>query len=120
MVDEYGSVDGIATLEDVLEEIVGDIWDESDLPSDELHETADGSLIVHARVDLRKLCSKLDIGWDPEIQTSTIGGLVTEILERIPVAGDEVSWNEHRIEVLRADKTHARLLRVRRNAKPAQ
>jgi len=120
VVDEYGSVDGIATLEDVLEEIVGDIWDESDLPSDEVHETPDGSLIVHARVDLRKLCTKLDIGWDPEIQASTIGGLVTEILERIPVAGDEVSWNGHRIEILRADKTHARLLRVRRDPNTAQ
>lgn len=120
LIDEYGSVDGIATLEDVLEEIVGDIWDESDLPSDEFHEVPDGSLIVHARVDLRKLCSRLEVGWDPEIQTTTIGGLVTEILERIPVAGDEVEWKKYRIEVLRADRTHARLLRVRPNAKTAQ
>jgi len=117
VIDEYGSVDGIATLEDVLEEIVGDIWDESDLPSDEFHENPDGSLIVHARVDLRKLCARLEVGWDPETQASTIGGLVTEILERIPVAGDEVEWKKYCVEVLRADKTHARLLRVRPNPK---
>mgnify|MGYP001815795995 CR=1 FL=1 len=120
VVDEYGSIVGVATLEDVLEEIVGDIFDESDLPSDEFYEAPDGSLIVHARVDLRKLCARLEVGWDPEIQASTIGGLVTEVLERIPVAGDEIRWNKHRVEVLRADKTHAKLLRVSREPKTVQ
>ncbi len=112
IIDEYGTVEGIATLEDVIEEIVGDIFDESDLPKHEVHELADGSLIVRARVDLRKLSSKLDIAWDPEIEASTIGGFVTEGLERIPVAGDVIDWKDYRVEVLRADKTRAKLLRI--------
>lgn len=112
IVDEYGTVDGIATLEDVLEEIVGDIFDESDLPQRELHELGDGSFIVRARIDLRKLSATLDVAWDPEIEASTIGGLVTEELERIPAAGDTIRWKGHRIEVLRADKRRAKLLRV--------
>ncbi len=114
IIDEYGTVEGIATLEDVIEEIVGEIFDESDLPKHELHELADGSLIVRARVDLRKLSAKLDIAWDPEIDASTIGGLVTESLERIPVAGDAIEWNDYRVEVLRAAKTRATLLRITR------
>ena len=114
IIDEYGTVEGIATLEDVIEEIVGEIFDESDLPKHELHELADGSLIVRARVDLRKLSAKLDIAWDPDIDASTIGGLVTETLERIPVAGDTIEWNDYRIEVLRAAKTRATLLRISR------
>jgi CBS domain containing-hemolysin-like protein len=113
VVDEYGSVEGIATLEDVLEEIVGDIFDESDLAQSEFREANDGSLLVRASVDLRKLCAKLDIPWEPDVDTSTIGGLVTEMLDRIPVAGDTVRWNNHEVEVMRADKRRARVLRIR-------
>ncbi|MDH3805799.1 MAG: CBS domain-containing protein, partial [Gammaproteobacteria bacterium] len=114
IVDEYGTVEGIATLEDVLEEIVGDIFDESDLLMREFHELADGSFIVRARVDLRKLSANLAIAWDPKISASTIGGFVTEELERIPRAGDAISWKGYQIEVLRADKRRAKLLRIRK------
>ncbi len=114
VIDEYGTVEGIVTLEDVLEEIVGDIFDESDLPTHEFHELSDDSLIVRARVDLRKLSAKLHVAWDPDIEASTIGGFVTEELERIPVAGDVIRWKGYRIEVLRADKRRAKLLRIRK------
>lgn len=112
VVDEYGSVEGLVTLEDVLEEIVGDIFDESDLPVHDFHEQVDGGLIVRARVDLRKLSARLGVAWDPEIEAATIGGLVTEQLERIPVAGDVVRWKGFRIEVLKADTRRAKVLRV--------
>jgi putative hemolysin len=116
IVNEYGTVEGLATLEDVIEEIVGDIFDESDLPTHELHELADGSLIVRARVDLRKLSAKLKIAWDPEIEASTIGGFITESLERIPVAGDVIEWKGYQVEVLRADNRRATLLRIVKQA----
>ena len=115
IVDEYGTVEGIATLEDVLEEIVGDIFDESDLPMREFQELADGSFIVRATIDLRKLSAKLTIAWDPKIAASTIGGLVTENLERIPRAGDTISWQGYQIEVLRADERRAKLLHIRKD-----
>lgn len=114
IVDEYGTVEGIATLEDVLEEIVGDIFDESDLPEREFHKLGDGSLVVRARIDLRKLSAALGVAWDPEIEASTIGGLITEELERIPQAGDAITWKGYRIEVLRADARRVKLLRVRK------
>ena len=114
IIDEYGTVEGVATLEDVMEEIVGDIFDESDAPMREFHELADGSFVVRAKVDLRKLSTKLGIAWDPEVEASTIGGLVTEELERIPGAGDSVTWNGYNIEVLRADDRRATLVRVRK------
>ena len=114
VVDEYGSVEGIATLEDVLEEIVGDIRDESDIRVEEFLEKPDGTLIVRGNVDMRRLCTKLGVAWDPELEVSTISGLVTEILERIPVAGDTIEWNDFRVEVLKADRRRARLLSIRR------
>ncbi|NIV18923.1 MAG: DUF21 domain-containing protein [Woeseiaceae bacterium] len=112
IIDEYGTVEGIVTLEDVIEEIVGDIFDESDLSMREFHELADGSLVVRARVDLRKLSARLDIPWDPRIEASTIGGFIIEELERIPTEGDAISWKGHRIEVLQADRQRAKLLRI--------
>jgi CBS domain containing-hemolysin-like protein len=113
VVDEYGSVKGIATLEDVIEEIVGDIHDESDSPAEDFREQDDGSLVVRGRVDLRRLCARLGIEWQPDHDVNTIGGLVTERLERIPVAGDTVSWNGYRIEVVRADSRRATELAIR-------
>lgn len=112
VVDEYGTVEGIATLEDVLEEIVGDIRDESDLPADDFRKQADGTLLVRGRVDLRRLSDRLGVSWRPHGSVSTIGGLLTETLERIPVVGDVIEWNGHRIEVLHADRRWARLLRI--------
>lgn len=113
IVDEYGSFQGIVTLEDVLEEIVGEINDELDLPVEDFEDQADGSLLVRASVDLRKLCAKLDIPWAPDADVTTIGGLVTEKLERMPVAGDSVEWNGFHVDVLRADNRRAQLLRIR-------
>ena len=114
VVDEYGSVEGIATLEDVMEEIVGDIRDESDSPADDIRERPDGELIVRATVDLRQLAAKLGIVWQPDLDVATIGGLVSEMLERIPAVGDSINWDGYRIEVIRADRRRARWLSVRK------
>lgn len=114
VVDEYGSFEGIVTLEDVLEEIVGDIRDESDMPATEILRRSDETLVVRGEVDLRKLSARLGIPWQPDVGVSTIGGLVAELLERIPIAGDSITWNGYRIEVLKADERRARLLSVRK------
>jgi len=114
VVDEYGSVEGIVTLEDLLEEIVGDILDESDLPLSDVQQEPGGSLVVNAQVDLRKLSAMLGVPWDPEIEPTTVGGLVIEELERIPVVGDTIDWNDFTIEVLRADRRRVSSLRVLR------
>ena len=114
VVDEYGSVEGIVSLEDVLEEIVGDIRDETDVAVSDFLERDDGTLVVRGSVDMRKLSAKLGIHWDPELKVATISGLVIEMLERIPEPGESISWKGYRIEVLRADRRRIRLLSIRR------
>ncbi|MBT8098935.1 MAG: hemolysin family protein [Gammaproteobacteria bacterium] len=116
VVDEYGSVEGIATLEDVLEEIVGVIRDESDAPAEDFFERPDGTLLVRATVDLRRFCAWLGVPWQPDIDANTVGGLVTETLERIPRPGDAISWNGYRLEVVRADRRRVRRLAVRKES----
>ncbi|MGI9200317.1 MAG: hemolysin family protein [Woeseiaceae bacterium] len=114
VVDEYGGVEGIVTLEDVLEEVVGDIRDESDHLVKDIVVRKDGSLFVSATVDLRKLSSQLGFQWEPDEDAATVGGLVTEELERIPLAGDSITWHGYQITVLRADRHRAKLLSVKK------
>lgn len=112
VVNEYGGFEGIATMEDVIEEVVGDIRDESDSPADDIRERPDGTLLVRGTVDLRQLSARLGIAWHPHADVASLGGLVTETLERIPLKGDTISWNGYRIKVVRADRRRARWLSV--------
>jgi CBS domain containing-hemolysin-like protein len=114
VVDGYGSVEGIATLEDLLEEIVGDIRDESDRPVDDIRQLRDGSLQVEANVNLRRLSTKLGVTWEPGSEANTIGGLITEQLERIPAVGDTMEWSGYRVEVLKADSRRALEVTIRK------
>jgi CBS domain containing-hemolysin-like protein len=112
VVDEIGGVEGIATLEDVIEEVVGDIEDESDEPVARLWERPDGSLEVRASTELRRVCAALDLEWSPEQEVTTLGGLITERLGRIAAVGDTLDWRGHRLEVLVADARRPRLIRI--------
>jgi len=114
VIDEYGDVQGIVTLEDVLEEIVGDIVDESDRPIEDLWSQDDGSLHALGTIELRKLCRQLDIKLPPDTEASRLAGLVMESLGRIPVKGDTMEWNDCRFEVLSASRWSAELVSIKK------
>jgi CBS domain containing-hemolysin-like protein len=112
VVDEYGGTQGLVTLEDVLEEIVGEIEDESDRVNPFITKRVDGSLLCRGWAETRKVFEAL--GHSEDVDSLTIGGFVAERVGRIPKVGDEVNHGPLRLRVLQASARRAEAVEIRR------
>ena len=88
VVDEYGGTEGIITLEDILEELVGEIWDEHDEATEDFHKQSDGSWIVLGSASVDDLFETLGLPEDEDIDSNTVNGLVQEKTCHLPKVGD--------------------------------
>lgn len=124
VIDEYGGVDGLVTIEDLLEQVVGEIEDEHDTDDEGLWlEETPGVWLVQARAQLEDVEKLLDLDLTEGVtdeDVDTLGGLVFVLLGRVPVRGEVLPHPAGvEIEVLEADPRRVKRLRVRRNAEVA-
>jgi CBS domain containing-hemolysin-like protein len=119
VLDEYGGVAGLVTMEDVLEQIVGEITDEYDTTEDTgIRQTAPGSVEVESWVRIDDLDEQFGFEFPDNEDYDTIGGFVYAQLGRIPRKRDILNWNQLRLTVLDADKRRIHKIRIETPASP--
>ncbi len=115
VVDEYGGTAGLLTMEDILEEVIGDISDEHDKKNDDYHKIDEDSYSFDGMLDLERVADVLGIEFEKDTEQVTIGGYVFNLLERMPVVGDVISDEFCDYEVLATQG--ARIVRLKATKK---
>ncbi|MDV0445203.1 hypothetical protein MmiAt1_07600 [Methanimicrococcus sp. At1] len=119
VVDDYGGTKGIVTMEDILEELVGEIWDEYDDVVEEITEVGDGVYEVSGNMNLDDLFDYLEIdNRDFECDYNTAGGWALDVFERIPKIGDVFSYKNLKVTILEADEQRVTKLKIEKMAEP--
>ena len=112
VVDEYGGTEGIITLEDILEELVGEIWDEHDEVTEDFRKQSDGSWLVSGSASVDDLFETLDLPEDEDIDSNTVNGLVQEKTCHLPKVGDRFTLGGYDGVVTRTAKRRVTEVRL--------
>ena len=120
VIDEYGGTAGIVSVEDIVEEIVGEIKDEYDAEAEPISVEGDGSILVTGRVTVDRLEQALEAPLDEGEDVGTVGGLVASLFGHFPQAGESIDYRGFRVEVVDAEKKRVNRVRFRRRPAEAQ
>ena len=112
VVDEYGGTEGIITLEDILEELVGEIWDEHDEVTEDFRKQSDGSWLVSGSASVDDLYEELDLPEEEDIDSNTVNGLVQEKTCHLPKVGDRFTLGKYDGVVTRTAKRRVTEVRL--------
>lgn len=113
VIDEYGGTAGLVTLEDLLEEIVGEIRDEHDAEDADFTDLPDGTTLVDGRVDIEKLEARLGITI-PKGKYETLAGFILHLIRKIPLAGETVRHGDLEMVIASADERSIRKVKIRK------
>jgi CBS domain containing-hemolysin-like protein len=119
VIDEYGNAAGLATMEDLVEVILGEIRDEHE-PGSDVTEDGSGGYIVSGSFDLARVADMLDFRPDEDVESTTVGGLVTEWMGRVPQAGEAIERDGIRLEVLASGDMRVEQVRLSKAAEHAK
>jgi CBS domain containing-hemolysin-like protein len=114
VIDEYGGTAGVVSVEDIVEEIVGEIKDEYDVEAEPIAVDTDGSVLVAGRVSVDRLEQALETPLAEDGEVGTVGGLATAVFGRIPRVGETIVHRGFLIEVLDAERKRVNRVRFRR------
>ena len=113
VIDEYGGTSGLVTLEDLIEEIVGEIHDEHDQKGGGLSEFPDGSVLADARIEIEELEEHYQMHFE-EGKYETLGGLILHVIKRIPVPGETVRIGALEMLIEGADERSIKKVRIKK------
>ena len=120
VLDEYGGTAGVVTVEDIVEELVGEIKDEYDVETDPITVEDDGSLLVTGRTSLDLLEQALETQLAEGDAFDTVGGLATSVFGRVPEVGASLEYRGFLLEIVDAERQRVNRMRFRRQATPSE
>jgi CBS domain containing-hemolysin-like protein len=120
VIDEYGGTAGLCSVEDIVEELVGEIKDEYDAETEPIAVEGDGSLLVAGRVNIERLEQALEARLANGEDVGTVGGLVTTVFGRVPRPGESLDYKGFTVEVVDAERKRVNRVRFRRKAAEAE